>query len=499
MQKQRIYVAIDLKSFFASVECVARGLNPLTTNLTVADVSRTEKTICLAVSPSLKAYGISGRPRLFEVLQRIKEVNRERLIKLPNHKFTGKSYNDLLLKSNPSLGVSYIVARPQMAKYMKSSTDIYKIYLKYLEPKDIHVYSIDEVFMDITEYIKYYKLSPREITKMLISDVLKSTGITATAGIGTNMYLAKIAMDILAKHTTPDENGVCIAELDEMGYRRKLWNHKPLTDFWRIGRGYSTRLQANGLYTMGDIARCSINDEDKLYKFFGVNAELLIDHAWGHESCAISEIKAYKPAANSLNSGQVLQYPYSYDKAKIVVYEMIDKMVVNMVHKRLISDTFVLTVGYDVSNLSISQISNEYYGEISVDYYGRKIPKPAHGTARVKSKTSSSELIIKAVVDLFERIVDKKLLVRRINVAACNLVGEDYVENEKQLKLFDDCDKAQDINSCKKQALEKEKNIQKTIIDLREKFGKNAVLKGVNLKPGATAIARNKQIGGHRA
>ena len=501
-QKNRIYLAIDLKSFYASVECVERGLDPLTTNLVVADASRTEKTICLAVSPSLKAYGIPGRARLFEAVQKVKEVNSQRQRNAPGRKFTGESYDATLLKTSPELAVSYITAPPQMAHYMEVSTRIYQIYLKYVAPEDIHVYSIDEVFIDATNYLNTYKLTSREMTMMLIQDVLKNTGVTATAGIGTNLFLAKIAMDIQAKHIAPDKDGVRIAELDEMSYRRLLWTHTPLTDFWRVGRGYSAKLGANGMYTMGDVARRSIKDEALLYKLFGINAELLIDHAWGWEPCTIEEIKAYKPSTNSISSGQVLQCPYPYDKAKLIVREMTDLLVLDLVSKRLVTNQIVLNIGYDIENLTDPKISRDYHGEVTTDHYGRKIPKQAHGSANIGRQTSSTILIMKAVMELFDRIVDKNLLVRRINVTACHLVGEDTVQEStccEQLDLFTDYDALKKEQAEEDAALERERHIQDAIITLREKYGKNAVLKGMNLEEGATTISRNKQIGGHKA
>lgn len=502
VQKNRTYLAIDLKSFYASVECVERGLDPLTTNLLVADASRTEKTICLAVSPSLKAYGIPGRARLFEAVQKVKEVNSQRQRKAPGRKLTGESYDATLLKTLPSLAVSYITAPPQMAHYMEVSTRIYQIYLKYVAPEDIHVYSIDEVFIDATNYLNTYKLTSREMTMMLIQDVLKNTGVTATAGIGTNLFLAKIAMDIQAKHIAPDKDGVRIAELDEMSYRRLLWTHTPLTDFWRVGRGYSAKLEANGMYTMGDVARRSIKDEALLYKLFGINAELLIDHAWGWEPCTIEEIKAYKPSTNSISSGQVLQCPYPYDKAKLIVREMTDLLVLDLVSKRLVTNQIVLNIGYDIENLTDPKISRDYHGEVTTDHYGRKIPKQAHGSANIGRQTSSTILIMKAVMELFDRIVDKNLLVRRINVTACRLVGEDTVQEStccEQLDLFTDYDALKKKQAEEDAALERERHIQDAIITLREKYGKNAVLKGMNLEEGATTISRNKQIGGHKA
>ena len=504
--EQKQYVCIDLKSFYASVECIERGLDPMTTNLVVADVSRTEKTICLAVTPSLKAHGISGRARLFEVIQQLKVVNAKRQQNAPGRKLTGSSWNDVELKQNPSLAVDYIAAPPQMAHYMEVSTKIYQVYLKYIAPEDIHVYSIDEVFIDLTSYLKPSGLTARQFTSMMIADVLKTTGITAAAGIGTNLYLAKIAMDIEAKHAEPDENGVRIAELDEMTYKQKLWSHRPLTDFWRVGHGYAKKLEENGLYTMGDIARCSLGkdgayyNEDLLFKLFGVNAELLIDHAWGYEPCTIAEIKAYKPETNSISSGQVLQCPYTFEKAKLVVKEMTDLLVLDLVDKNLVTDQMVLTIGYDVENL---QGKSSYRGEVTTDHYGRKIPKHAHGTANLDRQTSSTKLIMDAVMELYDRIVNPDLLVRRINLTACKVVDESeakqYSGAGEQLDIFTDYAELERKRSEEKAALERERNMQKAVLELKKKYGKNIILKGMNLEEDATARERNAQIGGHKA
>ena len=504
MEKQ--YVCIDLKSFYASVECIERGLDPMTTNLVVADVSRTEKTICLAITPSLKAHGISGRARLFEVIQQLKVVNARRQQNAPGRKLTGSSWNDVELKQNPSLAVDYIAAPPQMAHYMDVSTKIYQVYLKYIAPEDIHVYSIDEVFIDLTSYLKPSGLTARQFTSMMIADVLKTTGITAAAGIGTNLYLAKIAMDIEAKHAEPDENGVRIAELDEMTYKQKLWSHRPLTDFWRVGHGYAKKLEENGLYTMGDIARCSLGkdgayyNEDLLYKLFGVNAELLIDHAWGYEPCTIAEIKSYKPETNSIGSGQVLQSPYTFEKAKLVVKEMTDLLVLDLVDKNLVTDQMVLTIGYDVENL---QGKSSYRGEVTTDHYGRKIPKHAHGTANLDRQTSSTKLIMDAVMELYDRIVNPDLLVRRINLTACKVVDESeakqYSVAGEQLDIFTDYAELERKRTEEKAALQREKNMQKAVLELKKKYGKNIILKGMNLEEDATARERNAQIGGHKA
>ena len=491
----RTYLCIDLKSFFASVECVERGLNPMTTNLVVADKGRTEKTICLAVTPSLKAYGIPGRARLFEVVQKVREVNNQRRLNAPKRTFSDKSFNSEELNNNPSLELDYIVAPPRMAYYMEYSTRIYNVYLKYIAPEDIHVYSIDEVFIDITHYLATYKLSAHDFARKLIQDVLNTTGITATAGIGTNMYLAKIAMDIEAKHIPADKDGVRIAELDEMSYREKLWSHKPLTDFWRVGKGYANKLERYGMKTMGDVARCSLYDEDLLYRLFGVNAELLIDHAWGWEPCTIKEIKAYKPTTNSLSSGQVLQTPYYFDKAKLVTREMAEALALELVEKALVTNQVVLTIGYDIDNLTDENI--QYKGDIVTDFYGRKVPKHAHGTGNIDRYTASSKLIVDATMELFDRIVDKSLLVRRINIAVCKLQREKDVKDNQveQLDLFTDYEK----KNKQEENLKKEKRMQEAVLSIKKKYGKNAILKGMNLEEGATAKERNSQIGGHKA
>lgn len=502
------YIAIDLKSFYASVECVERQLNPLTTNLVVADSSRTEKTICLAVSPSLKKYGISGRARLFEVVQKVKETNIERRRKAPEGRFTGKSVFAEELDSHPELEISYLVAPPRMAHYMEYSTRIYDIYLKYVAPEDMHVYSIDEVFMDVTRYLNTYRMTARELAMKIVQEVLEETGITATAGIGTNLYLCKVAMDIVAKHVVPDKNGVRIAELDEMSYRKLLWSHRPLTDFWRVGRGYQKKLEAVGLFTMGDIARCSLGksneyyNEDLLYKLFGVNAELLIDHAWGWEPTTIDLIKAYKPSENSISSGQVLQCPYDFEKAKLIVREMTDLLVLDLVEKRLVTDQMVLTVGYDIENLSDSRIAKKYKGEITTDVYGRKIPKHAHGTANLGRQTSSTKLITDAVMELYDQIVNPNLLVRRINVVANHLVDENSVAagtDYEQLDLFTDYEALRREKEAEKEELTKERKLQEAMLKVKKKYGKNAMLKGMNLQEGAMTRERNNQIGGHKA
>ncbi len=504
---ERKYIAIDLKSFYASVECMERGRNPLTTNLVVADASRTSKTICLAVSPSLKSFGIPGRPRLFEVEQKVREANSSRRRKLPGKKFIGPSDDITDLNANPKLEIDYIIAPPRMAYYMQYSTKIYKIYLKYIAPEDIHIYSIDEVFMDVTEYLRTYKMTAKELAVVMIEDVLKETGITATAGIGTNLYLCKIAMDIVAKHIKPNEYGARIAELDEMSYRRELWSHRPITDFWRIGKGYAKKLSEKGLFTMGDIARCSIGganeyyNEELLYKLFGVNAELLIDHAWGYEPCTMKEIKAYKPEMNSICSGQVLQCPYVFERARLVIKEMADLMALDLVSKGLTTSQIVLTIGYDVKNLIDSEISKIYDGPTSIDHYGRRVPKHAHGTANLSENTSSSTMITDAVLGLFDQIVDKGLLIRRINITANKLTGKELNNNKgyEQLDLFADYNKNNQVKAAQQNALEREKSVQETMINIKKRFGKNAVLKGMNLQEGATTMERNKQIGGHKA
>ena len=507
---EHTYIAIDLKSFYASVECVERKENPLTTNLVVADESRTEKTICLAVSPSLKAFGIPGRARLFEVVAAVKEVNRRRLAAIPERKFSGKSCHAEDIDSDKSLEVSYIVAPPRMAKYMEYSTRIYQIYLRYFAPEDMHVYSVDEVFMDATRYLSTYKMSARELTRKIIQDILSETGITATAGIGTNLYLCKIAMDVWAKHTEADKDGVRIAELDEMSYRRYLWDHKPITDFWRVGRGYAKKLAENGMFTMGDVARCSVGkpgefyNEGLLYDLFGVNAELLIDHAWGWEPCTIEDIKAYKPSANSISTGQVLSEPYDFEKTRLIIREMTELLVLDLLDKHLVTDRMVLTVGYDIENLTDKSRRNAYSGEVVTDRYGRKIPKHAHGTANLKEKTSSISIIMDAVMELYDRIMDPALLTRRMSVVAANVVDESEAEAQKketyeQLTLFTDIEEEEERKKEEKAALLKERKAQEAVLAIRKKFGKNAILKGTNLEEGATTIDRNRQIGGHKA
>ena len=509
-EKQKTYIAIDLKSFYASVECVERGLDPLAANLVVADAERTEKTICLAVSPSLKAYGIPGRARLFEVVQKVKDANRTRLAKAPGRRFTGSSYLSAELAEHPELEIAYLIAPPRMAFYMEYSTIIYNIYLKYIAPEDIHVYSIDEVMMDVTQYLGTYRMTARELAIKIIRDVLSTTGITATAGIGTNLYLCKVAMDIVAKHAAPDENGVRIGELDEISYRRLLWDHKPLTDFWRLGSGYAKRLSEAGLFTMGDIARCSLGgdrdfyNEELLFKMFGVNAELLIDHAWGLEPVTMEQIKAYKPETNSICSGQVLQHPYDFAGGKLIVREMTDLLVLDMVEKKLVTDQIVLTIGYDVENLSDPKLRAGYKGEVTTDRYGRQTPKHAHGTANLGGMTSSTKKIMDAVMELYDRIVNPAFSVRRVTITANRLTDERTAEKTDkaeyvQLDLFTDYAALEREREEEKNRLAKERKLQEAVLAAKKKYGKNAILKGTNLQEGATTIERNRQIGGHKA
>ncbi|MCR5187197.1 MAG: DNA methylase [Clostridia bacterium] len=493
-----IYIAIDLKSFYASVECVVRGLNPLTTNLVVADSSRTEKTICLAVSPPLKQYGIPGRARLYEVIQKVKEINAQRRIKCPNHNFTCTSYDDIALKNNPDLELAYIVAPPRMSYYMQYSTQIVDIYLKWFSMEDIYVYSIDEVFIDITHYLQTYNCTPRELATKVIREVLEKTGITATCGIGTNMYLAKVAMDIVAKHTEADKYGVRIAGLDEQSYRKYLWNHKPLTDFWRIGRGISQKLEKHGMHTMGDVARQSVKDDEKLYKLFGINAELIIDHSWGFEPCTIHGVKSYKPVTNSLTSGQVLKEPYDYTKTRLIVKEMAELLSLDLVKKDLITSKLVLEIGYDVCNLSKSNSSYSYDGEIKLDHYGREVPKHAHGTINIDHKTSSTKIITDKYIELYDSIINKDLYVRRVTLTACEVVNEDDYKNiltYEQMDMFIDYNKL----ARQRQKEREEKSLQKAVLNIKSKYGKNAILKGINFEDGGTTIERNGQIGGHKS
>ena len=504
----RTYIACDLKSFYASVECIERGLDPLTTNLVVADLSRTEKTICLAVTPSLKAWGVSGRARLFEVVQRVKEVNADRARKAPGRQLTGSSSRDPELKADPSLAVDYIVASPRMAHYMKWSTRVYDVYLKYIAPEDIINYSIDEVLMDVTNYLGTYGFSARDLAMKIILDVLETTGVTATAGIGPNLYLCKIAMDIWAKRIPADKNGVRIAQLTEKSYRQNLWDHRPLTDFWRVGPGYARKLEAEGLYTMGDIARCSIGkptdyyNEELLYKMFGVNAELLIDHAWGWEPCTIADVKAYKPETKSIGGGQVLQSPYPYEKTRLVVREMADQLALELVDKGLVTDQLTLTVGYDIENLTDPERRKKYQGEVKADRYGRSIPKHAHGTANLEEYTASTKRIIAAALELFDRIIDRNLLSRRLTISANRVLPEKDAPRKKafeQLDLFTNYAAVQEQQEREAADLEREKKVQKAVLDIKKRFGKNAILKGMNFQEGATAKDRNRTIGGHRS
>ena len=504
--KERTFICCDLKSFYASVECVERGLDPMTTNLVVADQSRTEKTICLAVTPSLKAYGISGRARLFEVVQKVAEVNAKRKRNAPGHQFTGSSWHDRSVRADPALALDYIVAPPQMARYIHWSTEIYRVYLKYIAPEDIFPYSIDEVFMDVTNYLDTYKMTARELTRTIILDILKTTGITAAAGMGTNLYLAKVAMDIGAKHVQPDEHGVRIAQLNERTYRQHLWTHRPLTDFWRVGKGYANKLEAHGLYTMGDIARCSIgnagdyHNEELLYKLFGVNAEILIDHAWGWEPCTIADAKAYKPENKSIVSGQVLQCPYDFQKARLVAREMADALALDLVDKGLVTNQLVLTVGYDRENLDDPSRRQSYHGPVTTDRYGRKIPKHAVGTENFHYTSSASDLL-RAVTALYDRIVNPNLLIRRLSISANKLLPEaDSPKDEaEQLDLFTDYAAKERREQADEAAHARERKIQEAMLGIKKKYGKNAILKGMNLEEGATARERNETIGGHHA
>ena len=502
MDKQRQYIAIDLKSFYASVECVERGLDALNTHLVVADKSRTDKTICLAVSPSLKAYGIGGRARLFEVVQRVTEVNNRRRIKAPGGTFAGRSASASELAANPQLALDYIVAPPRMAYYIEYSTRIYKIYLKYIAPEDIHVYSIDEVFIDATNYLGTYGMTAHQLAMTMIRDVLSTTGITATAGIGSNMYLAKIAMDIEAKHMPADADGVRIAELDEMSYRRRLWNHRPLTDFWRVGGGTAQRLARFNMFTMGDIARMSLRSENFLYKLFGVNAELLIDHAWGWEPCTIAQVKAYRPETNSLSSGQVLTRAYTFAQARVVIQEMAEALALDLVDKNLATDHLTVTIGYDAESLVQPHIAAAYRGEVSIDHYGRRVPKHSHAGARLPEHTFSSQIIAHTVLSLFDSAADANLLFRRLNVTCGNVVSWQralQLRPVPQLNLFSDRQAIQRQQQARSSALNKERRLMEATLQIKKKFGKNALLKGLNFADGATAKERNSQIGGHKA
>ena len=498
---ERTYIAIDLKSFFASVECMERGLDPLNTHLVVADESRTDKTICLAVTPSLKSHGIPGRPRLFEVRQKVAEINRMRRYKAK--RLQGRSHFHSELLQNPQLELDFIIAPPRMARYMDYSTRIYNVYTRYISPEHIVVYSIDEVFMDVTPYLATYSCTAHELARRIILDVLRTTGITATAGIGTNLYLAKVSMDIVAKHIPADADGVRIAELDEMSYRRLLWSHRPLTDFWRVGRGYARRLEQHGIYTMGDIARRSLQNEDSLYRMFGKNAELLIDHAWGWEPCTMEAIKAYHPGSRSLGSGQVLHEPYEPDKAKLVLREMADLLVLELVEKGLVTDQIVITVGYDIENLTNPERRRQYKGPLSVDAYGREIPGHSHGSRNLGRYTSSTRLILQAVAELSEQLVNPNLLVRRLNIVANHVLPEAEaprpVQENTQLDFFIDYEAEDRRNREEQEQLTRERRMQQALLSIREKFGKNAILRGMNLEEGATTRTRNNQIGGHQA
>lgn len=505
----RAYLAVDLKSFYASVECVERGLDPLTTNLVVADTGRTEKTICLAVSPSLKAHGIAGRARLFEVIERLRAVNRQRQLRASGGHLTGKSWDDTALRRDPSLAVDYLTAVPQMAHYIAWSMRIYEIYLKYIAPEDIHVYSIDEVFIDATNYLPLYGLTARALAARIVRDIVQTTGITATAGVGTNLYLAKVAMDIVAKHTEPNEDGIRIAQLDEQTYREQLWTHRPLTDFWRVGRGYARKLEQRGLFTMGDIARCSLGapqdyyNEELLYRLFGVNAELLIDHAWGVESCTMAEIKAYRPAEKSVVSGQVLQEPYSFSDARLVLREMVDLLALDLVEKQLVTDQIVLVVGYDRVSLTDPARRAQYDGPVVADHYGRAVPKHAQGTVSLGEHTNSARQLTKAVLETYDHVVQPALLVRRLSLSANHLRDADEAMASRpqyeQLDLFTNYAARKQKERERVAALERERQMQQAILSIKRKFGKNAILKGMDLQEAATTRARNNQIGGHRA
>ena len=494
------FIAIDLKSFYASVECVERGLDPLTTNLVVADESRTEKTICLAATPAIKSYGVPGRARLFEVVQKIREANGARRFYAPGHKLEGQSCDAVELSKNPSLAIDYLVAPPRMALYMDYSSRVYGIYLRYIAPRDIHTYSIDEVFINAAPYLAAYKLTARELAMKMIGEVLTETGITATAGIGTNLYLAKIAMDITAKHMPPDKHGVRIAELDERTYRQKLWAHTPITDFWRVGKGYASKLASMGLYSMGDVARKSLDSQGErdLYRVFGINAELLIDHAWGYEPCTMEAIKSYRPSATSLSSGQVLHCPYTHEQARLIVWEMADQLILDLVAKKLMTNQIVLDIGYDIEN-----IAQGYSGPVHIDHYGRKVPKPAHGTMSLKKHSSSTKELLRETLALYDRIISPPLLVRRITVTMGRLINEDSAARQKEatveFDLFSDMEGTAQKEEAARLAEEKEKSLQHTMIAIKNKFGKNAILKAANLKEEARTIARNSEIGGHKA
>ncbi|MDD7060124.1 Y-family DNA polymerase [Porcincola intestinalis] len=505
--KRRTYIAIDLKSFYASVECRERGLDPLDTNLVVADESRTDKTICLAVTPSLKTYGISGRARLFEVVQQVREANRGRLHDAPGHRFSGKSCFLSELTANPTLEIDYLIAPPRMAYYMEYSSSIYSIYLKYIAPEDIIVYSIDEVFMDVTDYLFTYKLTAHDLAMKIILDVLDTTGITATAGIGTNLFLAKVAMDIVAKHIPADRDGVRIAELDTQTYRRQLWSHRPLTDFWRVGRATERKLQQVGLFTMGDIARCSLGkpedyyNEDLLYDLFGVSAELLIDHAWGWEPCTLADIRAYRPENRSISSGQVLLEPYDFEHGRVIIREMAEKLSLELFSRRLVTDQLVLDVGYDIDNVENPDLRAYLRGKVTLDRYGRKVPRPAHGSENLTAQTASTEEIIQAAVRLYDRIADRRLTIRRFNLSASHTVPESAVKKEEtyeQMDLFTDYDLLEKQRKQEQEKRERERKMQEAVLAIKNRFGKNAVVRGTSFEEGATGRRRNEQIGGHQ-
>ena len=500
------YIAIDLKSFYASVECRCRDLDPLQTHLVVADASRTSKTICLAVSPSLKAYGISGRARLFEVEQAVREINALRRSACGGRTLRGKSFDVRELAADSSLEVDYVVATPRMALYIEYSARIYEIYLRYFSPEDIHVYSIDEVFVDVSTYLHVYDMDAKALVQQVVGEIYRETGITATAGIGTNLYLAKIAMDIMAKHIAPDENGMRVATLDEEAYRRSLWTHRPITDFWRVGAGYARKLAQHGMETMGDVARCSLgadsdyHNEELLFRLFGIQAELLIDHAWGWESCTMADVKAYRPTTNCLSSGQVLMSPYTWEKTRIIVREMTEAMALDLVEKGLVTDQLVLTIGYDRSNLTGEQ--SDYHGAVTVDRYGRAVPKHAHGTANLDHYTSSAQQMVAALLALYDAIVDASLLVRRVTITANHVLCEEEAPDpyrNRQLDLFTDWDAVEETERAEKAARAREKSMQQAMLSIKKKFGKNAILKGTDLQEGATTMTRNEQIGGHKA
>ena len=502
MTKERACIAIDLKSFYASVECLERGLDPLTTNLVVADESRTDKTICLAVTPSLKAQGVPGRPRLFEVKQKVGDINAARLRNAPGCTFTGSSCSAVELARNPSLELDFLTAMPRMAKYIEFSTKVYAVYLRYFAPEDICVYSIDEVFLEATSYLAARRQTARELACEILAAVTKETGLTATAGIGTNLYLAKVAMDIVAKHADPDENGARMAELNEMSYRRTLWTHQPVTDFWRVGSGYAAKLLENGMHTMGDVARCSLTNQDLLFHLFGVNAELLIDHAWGYEPCTMADIHAYTPQSHSLSQGQVLMEPYSFDAARIIVREMAQDLAMDLLDKKLVADQIVLTIGYDVQNLRPASKGTAYKGPVAADRWGRKKPAHAHGSRRLETKTCSASLITEAALSLYDSIVNASLTIRRVTIAAAHVLQEEALKHScclRELSLFPESEQEKEQKRLEEQRLAKERKRQEAMLSIRRKFGKNAILKGTNFEEKATGRLRNEQIGGHKA